>query len=67
MEDDDEGYYNVKRTSTQSQLEVFFQKQNEKFEQQKEYEVKPKKSKTLMKKEKELLRQNISNEKPIIK
>ena len=64
MEDDDEGYYNVKRTSTQSQLEVLLQKQNEKYEQQKEYYVKPKKSKTLIKKEKELLRQSISTEKP---
>ena len=65
MEDDD-GYYNVKRTSIESQLEVFLQKKYEKYEQQKEYEVKPKKSKTLMKKEKELLRQNISIEKPTI-
>lgn len=63
MEDDD-GYYNVKRTSTESNIEVFLQKQKELFEQQKQVENKPKKSKTLMKKEKELIRQCISSIKP---
>ena len=51
MEDDDD-YYNVKRTSTESKLEVVLQKQKELFEKQKENENKPQKSKTLMKKEK---------------
>ena len=66
MEDDDDDYYNVQRTSTESKLEVVLQKQKELFEKQKENENKPKKSKTLMKQEKELIRQSISISKPTI-